>query len=133
MLFVLLENSRRQTDGVRSCASRYAVLDPDMRLSHFADDTSPPMDGCRRALRMLEGGCRFESASGVHDSEGPPYGGPSTCNELSNRIVALVLRRIAGAVLTESRIRDAGPGVELLERRRPVVAPVPVGRVRVPG
>jgi hypothetical protein len=47
IVLVLLENSRRQTDGVRSCASGYAVLDPDTRLSHFADDT--PMDGCRPA------------------------------------------------------------------------------------
>jgi hypothetical protein len=54
IVLVLLENSRRQTDRVRSCASRDAVLDPDMRLSHFAEDTSPPMDGCWPAFARLE-------------------------------------------------------------------------------
>jgi hypothetical protein len=52
-VLVLLENSRRQTDGVRSCTSRYAVLDPDMKVSHVADDTSP-IDACWRVRRLEE-------------------------------------------------------------------------------
>jgi hypothetical protein len=53
IVLVLLENSRRQTDGVRSCTSRYAVLDPDMKVSHVADDTSP-IDACWRVRRLEE-------------------------------------------------------------------------------
>jgi hypothetical protein len=101
------------------------------RCVHLGDDPGVAQLGEQRTVHSEDAGSN--PASGVQDSEGPPHGGPSTCNELSKRIVALVLRRIAGAVLRTSRIRDAGPGVELLERRRPVVAPVPVGRVRVPG
>lgn len=75
------------------------------------DDPGVAQLGEQRTVHSEDAGSN--PASGVQDSEGPPTGGPSTCNELS----ALIVAPSSGVIQQHSRTpvesREISSGVAL--------------------